>query len=133
MTTPVEIRKDTHTRRGDGEAFSMRFPIGQKYTTERYVTLIIMYVYLQISISLSHSPTHPLTTHTRTHIYTQKYSAPRPSDAKVRLTTTPPKERVAVKEFPGFATEGEVQRQLISLLSALDREGVEVVGGGGEL
>jgi len=54
-------------------------------------------------------------------------TAPRPVDSKVRLTTTPPRERLAAREFAGFATEGEVQRQLISLLSALDRDGVSVV------
>ncbi|EWM28188.1 soul heme-binding protein [Nannochloropsis gaditana] len=53
-------------------------------------------------------------------------TAPRPMDSKVRLTTTA-RERLAAREFAGFATEGEVQRQLISLLSLLDRDGVTVV------
>jgi hypothetical protein len=165
MTTPVEIRKE-HPRSGaPGERYTMRFVLGSKYTTE---------------------------------------TAPRPQDPQVRLTTTPPKERLAAVEFTGacravpcravpacgecgssgvawagcwpccccssihsfihsyihlfihtfhsfirsgplpphapllpttrrpypthtgFATEGEVQRQLLRLLSALDRDGVNV-------
>ena len=57
-----------------------------------------------------------------------KYSAltaPAPSDARVSLRQTE-KQAVAVCEFTGYATEGEVQRQLSTLLDRLRRDAVDI-------
>jgi len=50
-------------------------------------------------------------------------SAPVPLDARVAISAKP-KQRVAVKEFQGIATPGEVKRQLQALKEALYRSGM---------
>jgi len=52
-------------------------------------------------------------------------TAPSPSDGRVSLRQTEG-QTVAVSEFTGFATEGEVRRQLSALLKKLERDAVDM-------
>lgn len=49
-------------------------------------------------------------------------NAPTPRDSRIGVTDVADGELLAVREFPGFATDGEVRRQVDSLLGALERE-----------
>jgi len=53
-------------------------------------------------------------------------SAPAPTDEQVRLEQMP-LQTLAVVEFTGFATDGEVARQKAALLSQLEADGVQIV------
>lgn len=62
----------------------------------------------------------------------RKYSAataPAPADPTVRLQQVE-MQTLAVAEFAGFATDGEVSRQRSHLVGRLESAGVEMVGGG---
>lgn len=50
-------------------------------------------------------------------------TAPLPNSARVTLTELPGRQLVAAVEFPGFATDGEVERQLAALQPKLARAG----------
>ncbi|CAM9125464.1 unnamed protein product [Choristocarpus tenellus] len=52
-------------------------------------------------------------------------NAPQPRDESVVVRQIPDGELLAVRAFPGFATGGEVTRQLYTLLGALTREATE--------
>lgn len=48
--------------------------------------------------------------------------APTPRNPSIRVDDVDDGELLAVREFPGFATDGEVKRQLDALLGSLERE-----------
>eukprot|EP00638_Chattonella_subsalsa_P010547 CAMPEP_0117791880 /NCGR_PEP_ID=MMETSP0948-20121206/9115_1 /TAXON_ID=44440 /ORGANISM="Chattonella subsalsa, Strain CCMP2191" /LENGTH=405 /DNA_ID=CAMNT_0005622007 /DNA_START=19 /DNA_END=1237 /DNA_ORIENTATION=- len=54
-------------------------------------------------------------------------NAPAPKNDNIKLEEVAEGQMVAAVEFPGFATEGEVSRQLETLLTALEEDGITVV------